>query len=291
MSEKQKPPGLLQRIFRGLYFRFWSRRNATEGNVHLGADSAHLKKIPFTKDRAFLRPSTSDVGRVGEYTAGIYYSKNYLHAALLDAQPSVLIDIGANIGLSSLSLVKEFRSIKNVVAIEAEEENYDVLRKNFALWAEEYPDVAFHAVHGVATSTATDAVVSTDSLASLTGENSASGTFRFDVAAPAVGDHGQKTLKAIAINELFEEIAADERVVVKVDIEGGEEHLLSANTEWVALSTFLTMEVHDRFHPVMLNSSKNVIRVLFENDFAIVPSEDILHCYNREKLFPVADNT
>lgn len=44
----------------------------------------------------------------------------------------------------------------------------------------------------------------------------------------------------------------------------------------------MTLEIHDRFSPDLFESSKNVIKVLNEYNFAIVPNEDILYCYSRE---------
>ena len=200
------------------------------------------------------------------------------------AKPTILIDIGANIGLSSLSLVEEFASIKKVIAIEAEEENFGVLACNFRYWQKKFNNTVFEPIHAVATSDANLKMTKQASLAELTGKNSASGTFRFDANSGDASLEGDELI-TISIKDLFKDFSDSETIIVKIDIEGGEEYLMSKNTEWVKATSFITMEIHDRFHPVMLNSSTNSIKALCEGNFAITPSNDVLHCYNRDKLF------
>ena len=82
----------------------------------------------------------------------------------------------------------------------------------------------------------------------------------------------------------FIEIGEESVVIVKVDIEGGEEYLLSENIGWVDPCFFLSIEIHDRFHPVMINSSKNIVYIIKDGNFAITAASDVLHLYSREKL-------
>ena len=91
----------------------WIKQNSQSGNVHLSIDNATCKKIPFHDKKVWLRPTSSDVARVNEFLANIYFKNSYLHERLTVENPTTLIDIGANIGLASLSLTEEFSSIKN----------------------------------------------------------------------------------------------------------------------------------------------------------------------------------
>ena len=72
---------------------------------------------------------------------------------------------------------------------------------------------------------------------------------------------------------------------MKMDIEGGEEYLLSKNTEWLNRCSYLMTEIHDDYHPSLINASKNLIKVLNQEDFAISASNKCLYCYNKKKLF------
>ena len=271
-------------LFRLVYLRVWQNKNISAGNIHMKAAESKLVKIPFSKNQVYIRPSMSDVARVREYGTSIYFSKTYLHDALRVSKPTILIDIGANIGLSSLSLIEEFNSLKKVIAIEAEEENFGVLQSNFRLWSKRFPNLLLEPMHAVATSDGDAKMTEQTSLAELTGNNSASGTFRFE-ADSTIEAVNSKVLPSISIQDLFDSFSPTESVMVKIDIEGGEEYLMSQNTKWVRAASFITMEIHDRFHPVMLNSSMNSIKALADGNFAITPSDDVLHCYNRDKLF------
>ncbi|MDC0495975.1 FkbM family methyltransferase [Planktomarina temperata] len=263
--------------------KVWRQLNSSAGNVHLSFDYAVIKKIPFHKDKVWLRPTTSDVGRVSEFCSNIYFRKSYLHERLKEKGPTVLVDIGGNIGLSSLSLVSEFKSIERVVSIEAEELNYELLKENFKLWEQKYPGIEWNAVHGVATHNDDKNLIKDKSLNDLTGSNSASGSFRYSTSS-GDGKIINETQKSISMAEIFSKIGDFEKVIVKIDIEGGEEYLFKSNTDWLQRCMFLTAEVHDKFHPVMINSSTKMIKALVDHDFAFVPANDVIHCYNRKIL-------
>jgi FkbM family methyltransferase len=265
------------------YFLMWKKVFFRLGNVHLAAENARKFRLPFSSSEAYLRQSVSDAGRVGEYLGKIYQKDSYLHEALVNSCPSVLLDVGANIGLSTLSLIGAFPSIKRVIAIEAEEENYKILERNFRLWGEQFENIEFQPIFAVATHDVNVVVSQADSLADLTGNNSASGTFRF-VCSSEGESSNRDVCKAISVNDLFRDIPMSENIVAKVDIEGGEEYLFSDNTNWVERCTFITMELHDRFHPSLLNSSRNTIAVLSKCDFALAASEDVLYCYKRDLI-------
>jgi FkbM family methyltransferase len=267
-----------------MYLNVWRRFNSRAGNVHLDKHAARLKKVPFTNVKVFLRPTESDVARVSEFLGSIYFNDSYLHAALKQTAPQVLIDIGANIGLSSLSLLREFPSIRKVIGVEAEQKNFEILKQNYELWSGIYPHINFQCIHGVATSSGDDLITQLDSLSEMTGKNSASGTFRFDAKGATEFEAASGTLKAISVSGLFNTIARRSGVVVKIDIEGGEEYLLSKNVDWIELCSFITIEIHDRYHETMINSSRGIMKVLATGDFAISPEKDVLHCFNRNLI-------
>jgi FkbM family methyltransferase len=266
--------------YRYLRLALLRKTHATHGNVHQKAETAVRKHIPFSNEYAFLRPTVSDFGRVSEYTRGLYFQQSYLHTALKNLAPIGLIDIGANIGLSTLSLKKEFPSITSVVGIEAERENFGVLEKNYQLWTSTMQDTKFSAINAVATASENAVITSADSLATLTGKNTASGTFRFEEGS----ENDSKRVEGenvITPNQAVNLLEKDGNFIVKVDIEGGEEHLFSEGTDWLRKCAFIAIELHDRYHPVMLHSSQSFINAISEHDFAVVPTNDVLQCYNR----------
>ena len=275
----------LFKIIKQAYLYIWKKIWLSSENIHLPAKMSQKFNIPFSSSEAFLRKSSSDAGRVSEYISEIYQKDSYLHDALKDSRPSILIDIGANIGLSSLSMIHAFSSLKRVIAIEAEVENYRILKRNFELWEQKYPSIEFSAIHAVATNDEAIVMKPAKSLGELTSKNSVSGTFRFVKSDSLISKDGQEQCKSISINKIFDDISVSENIIVKVDIEGGEEYLFSSNTNWIKRCSFITMELHDRFHPKLINSSKNTIKVLSRGDFALAASEDVLYCYNRGLIF------
>jgi len=268
-----------------IYLIFWRKRNSSRGNSHLGGEVAVLKNIPFSTERVYLRPTSSDVARVSEFLDGIYFSKSYLHDRLRLSAPTTLIDVGANIGLSTLSLIREFPTITKVVAIEAEAHNFDILRMNFDLWSKEYPHICFEPMHRIATSSSKNKMKEIVSLAEATGQNTASGTFRFEVDGTDEAPVRENSIDSIAVSDIVSNCQEAVGIIMKIDIEGGEEHLLSENSDWVARLSFLTIEVHDRYHSSLINSSRHLMRVLSGGDFALVAEHDVLHCYSRGNLF------
>ena len=270
------------RIYKNLFFRLWASIHDTHGNLHLSAETARRLTFPLSSGVGFIRPCTSDVARVGELVGGIYHENSYLNERLRCLRPTVLVDVGANIGLSTLSFLQRFPSLSTVVGIEAEHQNFGVLQKNYECWAQAYTGTSFEALNAVASCFGGNDVNVMASLAELTGANSASGTFRFE---PSDDQMTGGKLSTVALQEVFDGFTEADIVMVKIDIEGGEEYLLAHETSWAQRVAFITLEIHDRFHESMLNSSENVLRLLLDNNFAIVPERDVLHCYNRNILF------
>ena len=158
-----------------------------------------------------------------------------------------------------------------------------ILEKNFQLWSKKTKNTQFHPIHAVATHDSKLTFTQTNSLTELNGKGTASGTFRFTESKKNISNETQ-VLTSISMSEIFNLLQNKENVIVKIDIEGGEEHLMASNTNWLKDCSLMTIEIHDRCHPEMYNSSTNVINALSKANFAIVPTKDILICYNRAKL-------
>ncbi len=260
----------------------WKKSIRSSGNVHLPSSTAILSNLPYNNAQAYIRPSDSDIARVEEYGCKIYHETSYLHAAVVRSKPRAIIDFGANIGLSTLCLLQAFPTVKSVFAVEAEAENYGVLQKNFVLWNQKFPNVVFRSFHAVAVGKAGLPVASAPSLCQLTGNNSASGTFRFKTSDGPESVLPQLT--TITPGDIVSSVDGECNLVVKVDIEGGEDSLFSYHTSWLERVLFLTAEIHDRYHPDLFNSSRSLIRAVHTHDFAVWPKSDLIHCYNRSGL-------
>lgn len=272
--------GYLNRFYRSIYLKFWFKFHNTSGNVHLSSEKKMKIKIPFYDLEIFSRKTTNDLTRILEFQDSRQYSSSsYLHKKILDINLTTLIDIGANIGTSSLKIVDQFKSIKKVIAIEANYENFNILQSNFKLWSKKYDQISFNSRYGIATYSSELNMSQDKSIADLTKKNSISGTFRFKINK--LKTFSENDAKSISINDTIKELGSNQKIFVKIDIEGGEDYLLSKNTDWVKNVSFLVIEIHDKYHQELINSSKNVINLLNENNFAIIPELNLLKCYNR----------
>ena len=268
-------------------------------NTHMKSTTAKLYSLD--EDYSFYsRPSFSDSARRSEYESCIYAPNNLLTKVVHDKNPIILIDIGANIGLSSLSLHKMFPSIRLIIGIEAEKENFGVLRLNYEHWQSKQTEsrndiVKFTPIYAIA-SNICEKNVSNVIPTRLEGGVSASGTFKFithDSSKQAMStedglkieDPTEFSREKISIDEIFKSYingSSEGVAVVKVDIEGGEEELFQGPCEWLNRTAFLTVEIHDSMGSPF--SSRHLVQKLYEYDFALLPENDVLHCYNRKLL-------
>lgn len=86
-------------------------------------------RLPVENRSAYIRKHVSDYARVVEYAQSIYSEGSYLSDTVRVLKPRYLVDVGANIGLSTLSFLDEFSSLTNAVAIEANSANFEIFGK------------------------------------------------------------------------------------------------------------------------------------------------------------------
>ena len=245
-------------------------------NQHLSAETARIRKIPFSSRRVYLRPSASDQARLQEYLAHIYFGSGYLHEKILELTNVTLVDLGGNIGMASLRLVEEFPGIRSVLAVEAEYENFLMLQKNFELWTGE--GVNFTSLNKIVCSG--EGAFAKGSLHDKNSKLTSSGTFTFK---PATGSNSKGRSEELQTNTVnISDLVADidGPIFLKIDIEGGEEYLFEEDS-WLEKVCFIATEIHDRYSPDLINSSSAMIRSLVNHDFAIHPTQDMLFCYKR----------
>ena len=144
----------------------------------------------------------------------------------------LVVDAGANIGVSPIYFIANLPNAL-VVAIEPDLENFKLLTKN---------------VEGLNVEAIRSAI--------------SSSTGRVRVVDPGLGHWAYRTqsmgeevdapdaVSCVTVNDIY----ASHRstcfpFIVKIDIEGAEEDLFSGNTEWVALTPVIIVELHDWMFP------------------------------------------
>ena len=134
----------------------------------------------------------------------------------------VLVDIGANIGLTSIWLTKEY-GFTNIIAVEPDKENAALVRKNFDL----------NGIRG----TIMDAAI-----------GPYDGTAKFQTADESnLGrlSHEGQIVTVISMRSILDRLRLSEVDLVKIDIEGGEQALLTGPVEWL----YQTKAIIAEFHP------------------------------------------
>lgn len=173
-----------------------------------------------------LRPNTSDflifrhVFLYREYPI----FKNY--------QPTTIIDAGANIGLASIYFKKHYPDAR-ILAIEPEESNCRMFKDNLA----KYSDVIL--LQGVLLG---QAGLRTE----IVNPESSKSSFQTKVN-DSDDDMGRFRIPSYSINQLMEEYQLETVGIVKIDIEGAEKDVFSHNTEWIANTENIFIELHDHY--------------------------------------------
>jgi FkbM family methyltransferase len=145
----------------------------------------------------------------------------------LPQSPKVILDIGANIGLTSAYFATRYPDAR-ILAIEPEAENFRLLRKNLEPYKNVRPIRA--------------ALWSNDTRVEL--KDTGSGSWAFQVEESSTG-----AIPAVTLSTLLAENEVSYADLVKIDIEGAEREVFAGALDWVSNVGLLMIELHDRFKP------------------------------------------
>ncbi|WP_431857300.1 FkbM family methyltransferase [Azospirillum sp.] len=204
----------------------------SEVSITFGAESRRLK----------YRKGSSDEATVSQVFVDRCYDLSWLkrfdefrrlaEAKAREGRRPLIVDCGANIGAASLFFAMNVRGAA-VAAVEPSRENYELLVENT-----QGLDVrTFHAAIAAAPGR----------MQVLPGEGSYD-SFRTRAADALSGP--ADTVPALTVPDILAAYGDGYfPFIVKVDIEGGEKDLFSANTGWVADVPILVIELHDWLLP------------------------------------------
>jgi len=218
-----------------------------------------------------LRPGTSDMACFTQ----IFHAEHYripapgqdkcaraeFAAILARGAKPLIIDCGANIGLSAVYLADAWPGAK-VVAIEPEPANLAMLRSNTA-------DLDVDVVAAAVSDT----------------------PGRFALADPAAESWAHQTratddgdIEGVTIGGILERYPVGDFApfLVKIDIEGGEADLFRSNLEWVDEFCVMVVELHDWMKPSEANSA-NFLRAVAGRDRDFI--------YANENVFSLRNQT
>jgi FkbM family methyltransferase len=146
--------------------------------------------------------------------------------------PKIIVDAGANIGLSSIYFANCYPSAR-IIAIEPEASNFAMLERNVRPYRQITP---FHA-----------ALWYREGLICLSDPLGEQGPWNKWGTTTSESGGGVK-VRAVSIHSLMEQFRLSEIDLLKVDIEGSEIEVFGT-CDWLRFVNAMAVETHDRFRP------------------------------------------
>ena len=185
----------------------------------------------------FVRPGESDLEVVRQIFIARFYQlypqevhdrvKQRYEAILAAGKRPIIVDAGANIGVSSIWFAREYPDAR-VVAVEPDEGNLALLRKNVSPYENcVVLDAALGAERGFASLT-------------NSGEN---------LAWTVQTTRSTASVPILTVQDALAASGGDEPFIVKIDIEGFERDLFASNLGWLERACVVFLEPHDWMFP------------------------------------------
>lgn len=192
-------------------------------------------EIPSSNRKVHLRAGSSDwkvftqVFLDDEYGVDTMWLHSSLRARyeriLAEGKLPVIVDAGANIGLSSIRLSSIFPQA-HLIALEPDVDNWRLAEKNCA---------------GLPVTVINAGVWSRHTRVAVRDSGVAEWAYRFEETSDA-----EQGVQAITVDDALERVPGGALLLVKMDIEGAESSVLAADAAWIQTGTPLIVESHDR---------------------------------------------
>jgi FkbM family methyltransferase len=164
-----------------------------------------------------------------------------------DDPSGTLLDLGANIGLTSVWLAKRY-AFDRVIAVEPDPNNASLVRRNLEL-------------NGIKGEVLEAAIGPREGVARFESSQSSNLGRLSEKGAP---------VRMTTVNAILEKSACSRLGLVKIDIEGGEEQLFDGPTDWLASADAIIAE----FHPALADCSR-IVETISSRGFDYIRSNSI----------------
>jgi FkbM family methyltransferase len=196
-----------------------------------------LRNISYRRDGRRLEFGMSEV-YMGAFK-GVFIDREYDCAGRLARPPRRILDLGGNIGFGSVFFANLFPDA-HLAIVEPDPRNLPILRQNLA-------------ANGVSAAIFEGAIgPSAGRLALRYGANptcsSLAGTGLHELS-------GAAEVAVMTVDQVLEQVGWDAVDLVKIDIEGAEEALLTANNAWLRRTGAILIEIHPNTTAERLNRS------------------------------------
>jgi len=178
----------------------------------------------YPKNEILLRLGTTDVAAFEH----VFINDEYGFS--LARQPAVIVDAGANVGMSAAYFSLRYPTAK-IIAIEPEPTNFDVLRRNAELFPSIIPINAALWNHE----------------GSVQIQDGGGGNWGMRVVDVNVSSSA--TIPCTTLGNLLEQQGIDRVDLLKLDVEGAEYEIFETASAWINRVGVIVAELHDRFRP------------------------------------------
>jgi FkbM family methyltransferase len=184
-------------------------------------------------------------------------------ATLRSGQTPLIIDCGANIGLTALYYAQHLPRAR-IVGIEPARENVEVARLNTR--------------HNPLIEILEAAVYDQSVRLELVDPGAEKFAFRIQESRSSA----QASIEAITLNALIQRYGCERALIVKVDIEGAEAELFRSNTDWLDRTALLTVETHDWLFPGK-GTSQTLFAALAGRTFEVIHKGEYISFFFTDK--------
>ena len=184
-------------------------------------------KVAGIRHPVFVRIGTTDTTVLRQ----VLLEKHYDMA--LPITPKVIVDAGANIGLSAVFFANRYPEAA-IIAIEPEATNFQLLQKNVA----PYPQII----------TLQAALWKEKGQISLVDPHYGHHGFQI-MEAPVNGGEEAGLVQAITMEDVFLRAGSDTVDFLKIDIEGAEREVFENSAKWMDKVGLIMAELHDSIKP------------------------------------------
>jgi FkbM family methyltransferase len=207
-------------------FRLFGFRGVFLTAFHHLAGRPHYLPVEYHGEVVYLRFQTSDQCVYKE----VVLDKDYEFD--LGFTPKIIVDVGANIGLSAIFFANRYPSAK-IVAIEPEDSNFAMLERNVRGYKQITP------IHA--------AIWTNEGIIHLSTPTEERG--HWDKWGITVSEDGRgQEVRAVSLRYLMGQLNLPKIDLLKMDVEGSEIEIFST-CDWLPLINVLVVETHDRFRP------------------------------------------
>jgi len=177
----------------------------------------------------WLRPRTSDPATFREVLLWREYD-----FAIEGPDPTVIVDVGANIGLSAIWFATRFPSAR-IICLEPESDNFALLERNIA----PYPSIT--ALRAALWSTRGTLAI---------GDPLQAGGWAFQTSEADLAHQGALGhVEGLTMMDVLDRFSLERIDLLKVDIEGAEREVFASPDvpAWIGRVDAIAVELHDRF--------------------------------------------